>query len=57
MLESNINPGNQSADLPFEELEYGVSVTDACIDFATTEKLISAASKKLASILKERISH
>ncbi len=57
MLESNINPGNQSADLPFEELDYGVSVTDACIDFETTEKLISAASKKLQSILKERINN
>lgn len=57
MLESNINAGNQSADLPFEELNYGVSVTDACIDFETTEKLISAASKKLQSILKERINN
>ena len=57
MLESNINPGNQSADLPFEELDYGVSFTDACIDFATTEKLISDASNKLESILKARINN
>ncbi len=47
MLESNINAGNQSADLPVSELEYGVSVTDACIDFVTTEQLIASADKKL----------
>ena len=55
MLESNINHGNQSSDLPFEELKYGVSVTDACIDFGTTEQLISGASSKLESVLKQRI--
>lgn len=55
MLESNIKAGNQSADLPFEQLDYGVSVTDACIDFATTEELISAASNKLELALKQRI--
>ncbi len=57
MLESNINSGNQSADLPLEKLKYGVSVTDACIDFETTEKLISAASKKLEAVLKQRVNH
>ncbi len=55
MLESNINAGNQSSDLPFEQLEYGVSVTDACIDFTTTEQLIADASSKLNVVLKQRI--
>tara|TARA_R110000737_G_scaffold67867_2_gene95904 strand:+ start:3409 stop:4533 length:1125 start_codon:yes stop_codon:yes gene_type:complete len=55
MLESNINAGNQSSELPFEQLQYGVSVTDACIDFETTEQLISAASAKLEVVLKQRI--
>ena len=55
MLESHINEGNQSADLPFSELKYGVSVTDACIDFETTEQLIAAASAKLEVALKKRI--
>lgn len=55
MLESNINEGNQSSDLPFSELKYGVSVTDACIDFETTEQLIAAASAKLEDALKKRI--
>lgn len=55
MLESNINEGNQSSDLAFSELKYGVSVTDACIDFETTEQLIAAASAKLEVALKKRI--
>ncbi|MFT5635114.1 MAG: 3-deoxy-7-phosphoheptulonate synthase [Cognaticolwellia sp.] len=55
MLESNINSGNQSSELPFDQLQYGVSVTDACIDFETTEKLISDASTKLEVVLKQRI--
>lgn len=55
MLESHINEGNQSADLPVSELKYGVSVTDACIDFETTEQLIAAASAKLKVALKKRI--
>ena len=55
MLESNINAGNQSSDLPFDQLEYGVSVTDACIDFNTTEQLIAEATAKLDTALKQRI--
>ncbi|NQY37941.1 MAG: 3-deoxy-7-phosphoheptulonate synthase [Alteromonadaceae bacterium] len=55
MLESNLLEGNQSAVLPVSELEYGVSVTDACIDFATTEQVIANACKKLSVILEERI--
>ncbi len=55
MLESNINAGNQSSDLAKEELAYGVSVTDACIDFATTEKLLSDADAKLSGCLTSSI--
>ncbi|REL34728.1 3-deoxy-7-phosphoheptulonate synthase [Thalassotalea euphylliae] len=55
MLESHINAGNQSANLPKDELKYGVSVTDACIDFATTEALFAQADAKLAGVLKARI--
>lgn len=55
MLESNINAGNQSTNLPKEELQYGVSVTDACIDFETTEQLIASASDKLKAALIARV--
>ena len=55
MLESNINAGNQSSNLPKEELEYGVSVTDACIDFSTTADLFAKAHDKLEQVLIARI--
>ncbi len=55
MLESHLNAGNQSADLPQNELKYGVSVTDACIDFTTTESLFADAQVKLRDVLQSRI--
>jgi len=55
MLESNLNAGNQSSDLPKEELAYGISVTDACIDFSSTEQLFKQANEMLAIKLVERI--
>jgi len=40
MIESNLNWGNQPILENTANLKYGVSVTDACIDWATTEKTI-----------------
>ena len=53
MLESNINAGSQKipSDLTgFDRstLEYGVSVTDSCIDWDTTASLLKTAHKSLA---------
>ncbi len=36
MIESNINAGNQSIPENLADLQYGVSVTDGCIDWETT---------------------
>ncbi|HCM48108.1 MAG TPA: 3-deoxy-7-phosphoheptulonate synthase [Colwellia sp.] len=55
MLESNINAGNQSSDLAKEDLAYGVSVTDACIDFSETEQLLADADAQLSGCLTSRI--
>jgi len=55
MLESNLSAGNQSSDIPKNEMVYGVSVTDACIDFTTTKLLLSAANEKLGDILVNRL--
>lgn len=55
MLESNLNAGNQSSDLPKAELAYGVSVTDACIDWAATEDLFEKTNAKLKIVLTARI--
>lgn len=40
MLESNLGAGNQEIPPDLSKLRYGVSVTDACIDWDTTEKLL-----------------
>tara|TARA_B100001248_G_scaffold259050_1_gene244400 strand:- start:610 stop:1392 length:783 start_codon:yes stop_codon:yes gene_type:complete len=47
MLESNINSGKQAFPQDKENLKYGVSITDACIDWGTTEQLLRDAYKKL----------
>jgi 3-deoxy-7-phosphoheptulonate synthase len=51
MLESNLYEGNQPICSQPEQLKYGVSVTDKCLGWEETEKLILAAYKKLASKL------
>ena len=55
MLESNLEWGNQSIPADLSQLKYGVSVTDACIDWATTEKTIREAADKLRDVLPGRI--
>ncbi|MGM0510968.1 MAG: 3-deoxy-7-phosphoheptulonate synthase [Thermoplasmatota archaeon] len=47
MLESNLNPGNQSLLEDPSELKRGVSITDACIGWETTEGLILDAYETL----------
>ncbi len=47
MLESNLHWGNQKIPNDLSELEYGVSITDACIDWETTERIIRDAAGKL----------
>jgi 3-deoxy-7-phosphoheptulonate synthase len=55
MLESNINAGNQPIPADLSQLKYGVSVTDACIDWATTEKLLRETRAKLKDVLPRRM--
>ena len=47
MLESNLFEGSQNIACGWGELKYGVSVTDGCIGFDETEKLILDVYKKL----------
>ncbi|MDY6814279.1 MAG: 3-deoxy-7-phosphoheptulonate synthase [Pseudomonadota bacterium] len=54
MVESNINWGNQPLPENLAELKYGVSVTDACIDWPTTEKAIREMRDKLKDVLPKR---
>ena len=47
MLESNINSGNQIIPARIKDLKYGVSVTDGCISWETTETILKKAAKNL----------
>jgi len=54
MIESNINAGNQSIPENLEDLEYGVSVTDGCIDWETTEACLRNLRDSVKDALKSR---
>ncbi len=54
MLESNINFGNQKIPADLSQLEYGVSVTDACIDWDETERSLRQMAEKLKPVLPNR---
>ncbi|GIR83015.1 MAG: phospho-2-dehydro-3-deoxyheptonate aldolase [Cellvibrionales bacterium] len=54
MLESNLEAGNQAIPRDLSALRYGVSVTDGCIDWATTESLILGLSRDIARRLNAR---
>jgi 3-deoxy-7-phosphoheptulonate synthase len=47
MLESNLFEGNQKFSKTSGKLKYGVSITDECISWDTTEKLILCAFERL----------
>ncbi|MBV8886362.1 MAG: 3-deoxy-7-phosphoheptulonate synthase [Chroococcidiopsidaceae cyanobacterium CP_BM_RX_35] len=47
MLESNLYEGNQPIPSHLEQLRYGVSVTDKCIGWEETERIILTAHSKL----------
>ncbi len=40
MIESNLEAGSQKIATDLSQLKYGVSITDACIDWATTERVL-----------------
>ncbi len=56
MVESNLKPGNQKIPANLDDLEYGVSVTDACIGWETTEETLREMAAKLREVLPARIS-
>lgn len=54
MIESNIGAGNQKITEDHSQMQYGVSVTDKCIDWATTEDCLRTANEKLKVVLASR---
>lgn len=54
MVESHINWGAQKIPADLKELKYGISVTDACIDWPTTEVAVLKMAEKLRDVLPKR---
>ena len=44
MIESHLKEGSQSFPRPLDQLEYGVSITDGCIDWEKTEACLRRAA-------------
>jgi 3-deoxy-7-phosphoheptulonate synthase len=54
MIESNIVAGNQAIPEDLSQLRYGCSVTDACVNWECTEKMIRDAARLLQEVLPAR---
>ena len=55
MVESNLVAGNQKLSANRDDMVYGQSVTDACIDWASTERTILEMHAKLKDVLPKRL--
>jgi len=53
MIESYLQEGNQPIPKNLSELRYGVSITDACISWETTERMLRWGYEMLAKALRE----
>ncbi|WP_113628061.1 3-deoxy-7-phosphoheptulonate synthase [Pectobacterium peruviense] len=49
MLESHLNEGSQSSEQARSDMRYGVSVTDACISWESTETLLRSVHQDLSA--------
>jgi 3-deoxy-7-phosphoheptulonate synthase len=56
MMESNLEAGRQDIPLDKSQLKRGVSVTDPCIDWETTEAALRTAAEGLRDALERRAS-
>jgi 3-deoxy-7-phosphoheptulonate synthase len=54
MIESNLNAGNQALKGDKSGLRYGVSITDPCIDWETTERVLADLATKIREPLAAR---
>jgi 3-deoxy-7-phosphoheptulonate synthase len=48
MVESYLKEGNQPFPKPAAELTYGISITDACIGWDVTERMLRSGAETLA---------
>ncbi|SDG10991.1 3-deoxy-7-phosphoheptulonate synthase [Phytopseudomonas seleniipraecipitans] len=54
MVESHLGWGSQSIPKDLQQLKYGVSITDACIDWESTETTLRSMHVKLKDVLPKR---
>ncbi|MGI9331440.1 MAG: 3-deoxy-7-phosphoheptulonate synthase, partial [Gammaproteobacteria bacterium] len=54
MLESNLEAGNQKLTADLADLAYGMSVTDACIDWSATQTCLREAAQLLRPVVRSR---
>jgi 3-deoxy-7-phosphoheptulonate synthase len=55
MLESHLKGGSQTIPKDLSKLEYGMSITDPCIDWETTEKLLLKLHRSLEGVPASRL--
>lgn len=53
MIESHLNEGNQKISSKAGEMQYGVSVTDGCVSWETTETMLRSAYRRLTTYHRE----
>ena len=51
MMESNLFGGRQDIPADLSQLKRGVSVTDGCIDWETTEAAVREAAERIRGVL------
>ncbi|HTX20557.1 MAG TPA: 3-deoxy-7-phosphoheptulonate synthase [Candidatus Aquilonibacter sp.] len=56
MVESNLLEGSQPIPKNLKDLRYGVSITDSCIGWETTERMLRWGYDVLAKIIPEKVS-
>jgi 3-deoxy-7-phosphoheptulonate synthase len=55
MIESNLEAGSQPLATDLAQLKYGVSITDPCVDWATTETMLRETRASLRDVLPQRM--
>ena len=50
MMESSLSSGSQKIPQDLSELKYGISITDACVSWEETEKLLLYAYEQHTSV-------
>ena len=50
MLESYLHEGSQPFPRPVPELKHGVSITDACVSWETTERMLQQGAERLRAV-------